>query len=110
MAYNNKTSVVASCVRASIARPAGCSGAAAIPLNYRNTMNSQLLTRSSPGIRIRCAAPPGLEFSFSFPTLHGFADARLQGGLNNFAPAALGFRGAEVVRNNNNFLCLTKGR
>ena len=35
--------------------------------------------------------PPllGLD-SFRLPTLHGFADARLQGGLNNFAPAALG--------------------
>jgi len=36
------------------------------------------------------AAPVGLNSLFSLPTLPGFADARLQGGLNNVAPAALG--------------------
>ena len=30
-------------------------------------------------------------FFFSLPTLHGFAGARLQGGLNNFAPDGAGF-------------------
>ncbi len=52
--------------------------------------NSLSLTRSRRhGIRYVCR-PAGAPFSFSLPTLHGFADARLQGGLNNFAPAALG--------------------
>jgi hypothetical protein len=37
-----------------------------------------------------CAAPPGLILFFRLPTLYGFAAARLQGGLNNSAPAALG--------------------
>jgi hypothetical protein len=34
--------------------------------------------------------PAGARPLFHLPTLHGFAGARLQGGLNNFAPAALG--------------------
>jgi hypothetical protein len=38
------------------------------------------------------AAPPGLDSIFLLPTLHGFAGARLQGGLNDSAPAALGSR------------------
>jgi hypothetical protein len=33
---------------------------------------------------------PGLVLLFRLPTLHSFAGARLQGGLNNSAPAALG--------------------
>ena len=39
---------------------------------------------------ISLCRPAGAQFSFSLPTLHGFADARLRGGLNNSAPAALG--------------------
>ncbi|HEV8493208.1 MAG TPA: hypothetical protein VGR76_13100 [Candidatus Angelobacter sp.] len=36
-----------------------------------------------------CAAPPGLDSLLRSPTLLSFAFARFQGGLNNFAPAAL---------------------
>ena len=39
------------------------------------------------------AAPSGARLSFPLTTLHGFANARLQDGLNNFAPAALGSGG-----------------
>ena len=43
-----------------------------------------------------CRPFTGLEIIFSLPTLHGFAGARLQGGLNNFAPAALVNRLTEI--------------
>src|SRR5215831_21362108 len=49
----------------------------------------RILNRARPCC---CTAPPGLVGFLRLLTLLGFAVARLQGGLKNFAPAALGRR------------------